>query len=262
MQKNNSVTNESIFPFFKVAMRDALLTKKCAPIRKSFHIVRHHHIHFPPSKNLYTTKNILSISHLHTSSLLNQSFKDDLQSRLSILDQLLKVGLVPLSSLRTRRESIRHTTERIITGGARITGTIRLATRLDPHECINQRIARGARGPHAEARALDVAPVTPFLAEASDAVAGGVDDGLGGHAGGLEFGGEEGDELLFVLRFVVLGVGGFGEFAGGQIVGVPAGNVGGDTADLLGGACGFVGFGKFLGTGLWGDGLVWGEVYG
>jgi hypothetical protein len=184
-----------------------------------------------------------------------------LKSRLSILNQLLKVLLVPLTGLGTRCERIRHTAERIVSGCARIARAVRLATRFDPHEGVNKRVARGARGAHAEARALDVAPMAPLLAETGDTVAGGVNDGLGGHACGFEFGGEEGDVLLLVLRLVVLGVGGFGEFAGGQVVGVPTSDVGGDTADLLGRASGLVRLGEFLGSGLCGDGLVGGYVW-
>jgi hypothetical protein len=57
--------------------------------------------------------------------------------------------------------------------------------------------------------------------------------------------------LFFVLRFVVGCVCGFGEFAGGEVVGVPAGDVGGYAADLLGGTGGFVDCGEFFGAGLW-----------
>lgn len=182
-----------------------------------------------------------------------------LQSRLSILNQVLKVRLVPRTRLRARSERIRHTAERIIPRRRAIRRTIRLATRLDPDKGIDKRVARGARGADAEARALDVAPVAPLLAEAGDGVAARVDDGLAGHAGGLELGREEGDELLLVLRLVPLRVGGFGELTGGQVVGVPAGDVGGDSTDLLGGAGGLVGLGELLGTGLWRGLLVCGE---
>jgi hypothetical protein len=132
-----------------------------------------------------------------------------LQSRNSILNQILKVRLVPLPRLRRRRERIRHTTERIVPGGTRVAGAVTLATRLDPHKRIHKRVARGARGTHAEARALDVAPVAPLLAQAGDAVAARVDDGLGGHACGLELRGEEGDVFLLVLGLVPLCVCGF-----------------------------------------------------
>jgi hypothetical protein len=47
-----------------------------------------------------------------------------LQSWLSVLDQILKVRLVPCTRLRRRCVRIGHTTERIITGGRRVTRTI------------------------------------------------------------------------------------------------------------------------------------------
>ena len=62
-----------------------------------------------------------------------------------------------------------------------------------------------------------------------------------------------------------MGVGCFGEFTGREIPRVPAGDVGGDAADLLGGAGFLVGVGEFLGAGLWGnmlDGGGYGEWRG
>jgi hypothetical protein len=132
-----------------------------------------------------------------------------LQSRNSILNQILKVRLVPLPRLGRRRERIRHATERIVPGGTRVAGAITLATRLDPHKRIHKRVACGACGTHAEPGTLDVAPVAPLLAQAGDAVAARVDDGLGGHACGFELRGEEGDVFLLVLGLVPLCIGGF-----------------------------------------------------
>lgn len=148
-------------------------------------------------------------------SLLDRSH---LQSRLSVLDQILKVGLVPRTSLRGWCERIRHTTEAVVTGSGRVRSTIRLTTRLDPDKGINKRVASGTSRADTETSALDVAPVAPLLAETSDAVAASVDDGLAGHAGGLELGREESDELLLVLGLIPLGIGGLGELAGGKVV--------------------------------------------
>jgi hypothetical protein len=92
--------------------------------------------------------------------------------------------------------------------------------------------------------------VTPFFAEACDAVATCIDDGLAGHACGFQLRREEGNELLLVLRFVPLGVGRFGKFTGGQVVRVPASDISGDTTNLLGAAGCLVDGSKFLGTGL------------
>jgi hypothetical protein len=142
--------------------------------------------------------------------------------------------------------------ERIEPIGASITSTIRLTTRLNPNERIDKGVTSGSSGTHAETRALDVAPVAPFLAETGDGVAASVDDGLGRHAGGLELGAEERNVLLLVLGLVPLCVGGFAELAWGEVVCVPASDVSRDTANLLGGACGFVDVGEALGTGLCG----------
>jgi hypothetical protein len=198
---------------------------------------------FPPS-NLYTLHRPLS----------PPSPVTNLQSRLSILNQVLKIRLVPRSRLGTRAERILLSTKAIIPGSARIARSIRLATRLDPHKRIDEGVASGARGTHTEASALDVAPVAPLLAQARHAVAARVDDGLAWHACGLEFRREEGHELLLVLRLVPLRVGGFGELAGGEVVGVPARDVGGHAAHLLGAAGSLVDGGEFFGTGLWSGG--------
>jgi hypothetical protein len=173
-----------------------------------------------------------------------------LKSRLSVLEQHLEVGLVPLASLGGGLERIRLTTVRVVAVSRGIAGTIRLATGLDPDKGVDEGVASGGRRAHTEAGAVDVAPVTPLLAKPSDTVAGGVDNGLAGHASGLELGREEADVELLVLGLVVLAVGGAGELAGAQVEGVPAGDVGGDTADLLGASGRLVDLGELLGTGL------------
>jgi hypothetical protein len=76
------------------------------------------------------------------------------------------------------------------------------------------------------------------------------------HACGFELRGEELDVLLLVLCFVPLGVGGLGELSWGKVPGVPAGDVGGDTADGLGATGVLVDGGEFLGSGLCGTLLV------
>lgn len=111
-----------------------------------------------------------------------------LQSWLSVLDQVLKVGLVPRTSLRRRGERIGHTAVRVVAGRRAVRGTIGLATRLDPDESIDEGVASAAGRADTKASALDVAPVAPLLAETGDGVAASVDDGLAGHAGGLELG--------------------------------------------------------------------------
>jgi hypothetical protein len=157
---------------------------------------------------------------------------------------------VPLSSLRRRGEGIALSTERVVACRTRIARTIRLATGLDPDERIDEGVASSTCGADTETSALDVAPITPLSTETGDTVATSVDDGLRGHAGGLEFGAEHGDVEFLVLGLVILRIGGFGELAGREIVCVPAGDVGGDTADLLGATSGLVDGGELLGSGL------------
>lgn len=141
-----------------------------------------------------------------------------LEGRLGVLEQHLKVGLVPRTSLGRWLVGIRLAAERVVARGARVAGAVGLAAGLDPDEGIGELEAGAAARAEAEAGAVDVAPVAPLETEALDAVAARVDDGVVGHAGRLESGAEEGDILLLVLGLVVLAVWGVGEFTG---LGVP-----------------------------------------
>lgn len=143
------------------------------------------------------------------------------------------------------------TAEAVVAGRARIRSTIGLATGLDPDKGVGVRGASGGGGADTETGAVDVAPVTPLETEAGDGVAAGVDNGLGGHAGGFEERAEGLDVDLLVLALVPLRVGGLGELSRREVPRVPAGDVGGDTADLLGGAGLLVGGGELSGSGLW-----------
>lgn len=167
-----------------------------------------------------------------------------------VLDQHLEVSLVPSTSLRRWLERIVLSAERVIAVGAGVRGTVRLATGLDPDEGVDEAGASGASRADTEAGTVDVAPVTPLLAETGDTVAASVDDSLGWHAGALELGGEEGNVLLLVLGLVPLGIGGLGELSWRQVEGVPASNVGGDTTDALGRTSILVYGGELLGSGL------------
>lgn len=178
-------------------------------------------------------------------------YHNTLEGRLSISQQLLKVNLVPLSCLRRRVEGILLSTERIIPRRRSIRRPIRLTTRLNPHKRIGIARPGSPRRPDAETRALNIAPVTPLLAQPGNGIASRVDDSLTRHASRFEQGAECLHVDLFVLALVPLGVCCFGEFTRGEVPGVPAGDVGGDAADLLGGAGFLVGVGEFFGTGLW-----------
>lgn len=172
------------------------------------------------------------------------------KGRVRVAKQHLKVLLVPGTGLGRRLEGIGLAAEAVITNSRAVGSTIRLTAGLDPDEGISQLEAGVGRGGTAEAGTVDVAPVTPLLAETLDTVAASVDDGVVGHAGGLEALAKGVDVSALVLARVVLGVGGGGELAGGQVPGVPAGHVGGDATELLGAAGGLVGLGELLGAGL------------
>ncbi|KAK4665535.1 hypothetical protein QC763_0063480 [Podospora pseudopauciseta] len=172
------------------------------------------------------------------------------KGRVRVAKQHLKVLLVPGTGLGRRLEGIGLPAEAVITNSRAVGSTIRLTAGLDPDEGISQLEAGVGRGGTAEAGTVDVAPVTPLLAETLDTAAASVDDGVVGHAGGLEALAKGVDVSALVLARVVLGVGGGGELAGGQVPGVPAGHVGGDATELLRAAGGLVGLGELLGAGL------------
>ena len=172
-----------------------------------------------------------------------------LERRLRVLQQRLEVRLVPRPGLGAGLEGIVLPAERVVAHGGGVAGTVALAAGLDPDERVDLARARAGGRACAEAGTLDVAPVTPLLAQALDAVAGGVDDGLVGHAGGREVRGEQLDVGLLVGRLVPLSVTGR-ELARCQVPGVPAGDVGREAAEGLGLAGGDVGVGEDFSTGL------------
>lgn len=172
-----------------------------------------------------------------------------LERGVSVLEEHLEESLVPSTSLRRRLEAVRLSAERVVTGSGLIRSTIGLTTGLDPDKGIDERRSSGGGRADTETGAFDVAPVTPLLAETLDTVAASIDDSLARHAGALELRGEELDVFLLGLGLVPLGVGRIGELAR-AIEGVPAGDVGGNTADLLGRSSGLVDAGELLGSGL------------
>lgn len=154
-----------------------------------------------------------------------------LESRVSVLEQLLKVSLEPLASLRGRLESIRETAVEVIAGSGGVGGTVGLATGLDPDEGVGDGGAGVGGGAGAEAGADGVAPVTLLdLARGLHAGAARVDDELGGEAGGVEQRGEGLDEALLI----VVGVGGGVRGSRGERPAVVVGHVGDETTDRLG----------------------------
>lgn len=200
-----------------------------------------------------------------------------LESGLGVLDEHLEVGLVPGTSLGRGLVGVVLAAEAVVPGGGRVAGSVGLTTGLDPDEGIGKIVAGVGRGADTESGAVDVAPVTPLVAQASDGVAAGIDDGVVGHAGRLEQRREGVDVDLLVLARVVLGIRGIRELTGALVPvtcalaavvffsvspsidetgrekclpRVPTGSVGGNTTNLLGATGGLVDVGKLLRTGL------------
>lgn len=90
--------------------------------------------------------------------------------RVSVLEQHLKVGLVPGTGLGAGLEGVGEAAEGVVARGRRVARAVRLAARLAPDEGVGELEARVRRRPHAEPGAVDVAPVAPGVAEADDAV--------------------------------------------------------------------------------------------
>lgn len=173
-----------------------------------------------------------------------------LEARLGVAEQHLEVGLVPLAGLGRGLEGVGLAAERVVARGARVAGAVRLAAGLAPDEGVGELEARGRRRAHAEAGAVDVAPVAPLLAQARHRVAARVDDGVVREPGRLERRPELLHVQLLVLARVVLGVRRRRELARALVPRVPARDVGRDPAHLLGAARVLVHLGQLLRPGL------------
>lgn len=173
-----------------------------------------------------------------------------LERRLGVLDERNEVVLVPGTSLGRGLVRIVLAAVAVVAGSGGVGGTIRLTTGLNPDESISERVAGAGGWADTETGTGNVAPVTPLLAEVGDTVAAGIHDSLGWHTGALELGRKELDVCLLVLSLVPLGVGGLGELSRIHIPLVPAGNVGGESTDLLGRARVLVDGRKLLSSGL------------
>lgn len=154
--------------------------------------------------------------------------------RVCVIYEHFKVSLVPLASFRRRLESIRLSAEGIVADSAGVAGTIRLATRLDPHESIKQRRAAIGRSlrERTETGVNNVAPVAPFEAATGVARAAGVNDGVVGHAGGGKGRTKKFNVELFVLSSIVLSIWVAGKLAGSHVPLVPTSDVGGEASEL------------------------------
>lgn len=173
-----------------------------------------------------------------------------LEGGAGVLEQHLEVGLVPLTGLGRRLVGVGLAAVRVVAGRALVAGSVGLAAGLAPDEGVDD-VGAGAGGrADTEAGAVDVAPVTPLVAQAGDGVAARVDDGVRREARGLQGRRELGRVDLLVLARVVLGVGRVRELAGLLVPRVPAGDVGGVATHLLGAAGRLVDLGQLLGAGL------------
>jgi hypothetical protein len=107
--------------------------------------------------------------------------------------------------------------ERVITVSRAVAGTVALTTGLDPDEGISQAVASAASGADTETGTVDVAPVTPRLAEVLNGVTASIHDSLSGHAVLGEERREGIDVGLLVLAVVVSSIGGVGELSWGEV---------------------------------------------
>jgi hypothetical protein len=160
---------------------------------------------------------LFSHSHHSVSASRKEVRRERLELRAGVLEQHLEVGLVPLAGLGSGLVGIGLAAERIVADGTGVAGAVGLATGLDPDEGVGELEASIGSGAAAEAGTVDVAPVTPSLTQARDGVTAGIDDGVVGHAGGLESGTEEGNILLLILGLVPLGIRRISELTRGEI---------------------------------------------
>lgn len=134
----------------------------------------------------------------------------NLERRIGILDQHLKVLLEPLPRLRSRNVTRIRRAIDIIPHSLLIRSSIRLPTGLNPDESIEQLAPGIRRGADAETGVLYVAPGRPALAAGGlGAGAARVDDEVGGKVVFFEVG-DEG-----FVEFALVGVGVFGCVCGG-----------------------------------------------
>ena len=81
---------------------------------------------------------------------------------------------------------LRDTALAVVAGGRGVGGTVALASGLDPDDRVDEGRAGARRRARAEAGALDVAPVTPCIADVLDTGATLVDDEVCREVGACE----------------------------------------------------------------------------
>jgi hypothetical protein len=95
-----------------------------------------------------------------------------LKLRLRVLEQVLKVRLVPFTGLGRRLVGIVVAAEGVVARGRGVARAVGFAAGLAPDEGVDELDAGVGGGAYTETGALDVAPVSPDFAETADAVAG------------------------------------------------------------------------------------------
>lgn len=108
--------------------------------------------------NFYTLRNPLSNHDSFRVGCLGRL----VERRVGVGEELDKVGLEPLASLRGRLEGIRQAAVGVVADGTGVAGAVALTTGLDPDKGVEQVVAGVGRRAQAEASADSVAPVTPF----------------------------------------------------------------------------------------------------
>jgi hypothetical protein len=102
--------------------------------------------------------------------LCGLSRADHLERWLSVLEHHLEVCLAPLTSFGRGLESVALAAEGVVADSGCVAGAVRLASGLAPDEGIDVRVTSVSGGANTKACSVDVAPVTPLLAETSDTV--------------------------------------------------------------------------------------------
>ena len=97
--------------------------------------------------------------------ILEPLWGNQLKAWVGVLNQHDEVVLIPGTSLWRRFEGIAVPTKAVVSGGRRVGGTVRLSSRLDPNDGVDQARSGVGRGSSTESSAVDVAPVTPSTAD-------------------------------------------------------------------------------------------------
>jgi hypothetical protein len=146
------------------------------------------------------------------------------KSRVCVLEEHLEVSVEPSTSLRCRLESRSLAARGIVASGRGVRGTIRLrgvstsslkrhrnaetylTARLDPDECVDERVTGVGSRTRTKPSTLNIAPVTPLiLAGGLLATASNINNEAGGEALLLKKGSKRVDVALLITVGVLAG---------------------------------------------------------